>query len=144
MWEGYGLISGGRSGYRLGHLARRSPAQAYRSEDCRGEILVAHHSHFDLYGNFISGFCGGLTVGDWHDLPVLLRDFQAGHYPSLIARLIEAGPVGLLDFAQREYGFVPSSEGYAGKCHLCVDVRRFLVKWDAFPELSPRQFYERF
>jgi len=144
FWEGYGLISGGRSGYRIGHLARRSPPQAYRHEDCRRDILFAHHSHLDLYGNFISGFCGGLAIGDWHGLATVVQEAEAGHYPSLIARLIEAGPVGLLEFAERGYGFVPSPEGYAGKCHLCVDVRRFLIRFEAFPELRPREFYERF
>ena len=53
--------------------------------------------------------------------------------------------MGLLDFAQREYGFVRAL--LRGLCRELPPVRRrpgFLVKCDAFPELSPRQLYERF
>jgi hypothetical protein len=144
FWEGYGLISGGRSGYRLGHLMEGHPASHFQGVNCQREILYSHHSHFDLYGNFISGFCGGLTVGDWHDLPELRTRYQAGDYPRLISILINQGPFGLFDFAHREYEYPPSEEGYVGKCHLCVDVRRHLVKHADFPELEPREFYERF
>ncbi len=142
FWRGYGLISGGRSGYRLGHLTPRHPATAIRGENCRHEILYAHHSHFDLYGNFISGFCGGLTVGNWHDLPQILEDFRQGCYPKLIDILIHSGSYGLYRFAQESYGYEETKGGYAGKCHLCVDVRRHLVGHEEFPELQPKAFYQ--
>jgi hypothetical protein len=117
--------------------------EAFRDECCQREILYAHHSHFDLYGNFISGFCGGLTVGDWHELPELLDHFRAGDYPELIAILVEEGPYGLYTLAHSTYGYQPPADGFAGKCHLCVDVRRHLVRQGDFPELKPREFYER-
>ncbi len=142
LWDGYGLISGGRSGYRLGHLIARRPAEGFRGNHCRREILHAHHSHLDLYGNYISGFCGGLTVGDWHDLPQIRADFQAGRYPPLVEVLIRAGPFGLFEMARQDYGYEPLPPGYAGKCHLCVDVRRMLVQRGEFPELRPVEFYD--
>jgi hypothetical protein len=144
FWEGYGLISGGRSGYRLGHLMEGRQASHFQGVDCRREILYSHHSHFDLYGNFISGFCGGLTVGDWHTLPELRKRFQGGNYPKLISILMDEGPFGLFNFAQREYEYLPLEGGYAGKCHIWLDVRRHLVQLADFPELKPREFYERF
>jgi hypothetical protein len=144
LWQGYGIISGGRSGYRLGHLVPRHPAAAFAKADCTGDILHAHHSHFDLYGNFISGFCGGLTVGDWHDVPQVLADLQAGRYPPLIEVLVERGPYGLFEMARERYRYEPIADGYAGKCHLCVDVRRHLVETGDFVELRPRGFYENF
>jgi hypothetical protein len=144
LWQGYGIISGGRSGYQLGHLVPRYPAEAFAQADCAADILYAHHSHLDLYGNFISGFCGGLTIGDWHDLPQILADFQASRYPSLIEVLVERGPYGLFEMAQERYGYEPLPDGYAGKCHLCVDVRRHLVEEGNFEELHPRGFYENF
>jgi hypothetical protein len=143
FWEGYGLISGGRSGYRLGHLVEGRLATDFQGENCRQDILYAHHSHFDLYGNYISGFCGGLTVGDWHDLPMLLDRFQSSDYPELISILIDGGPFGLFTYAQEAFGYEPIEGGFAGKCHLCVDVRRYLVEHGEFPELEPREFYER-
>jgi len=142
LWEGYKLIAGGRSGYRLGHLKRRQPASNYAGQNCAVEILYAHHSHFDLYGNYISGFCGGLTIGSWRDLPQLQSDFSTGNYPPLIEILIKSGAFGLFDLVQREFAYLPLADGYAGKCHLCVDIRRHIVAMEDFPELKPKEFYE--
>jgi hypothetical protein len=142
FWEGYGLISGGRSGYRLGHLIEGKKPESFQGENCRRDLLFAHHSHFDLYGNFISGFCGGLTVGDWHDLPELLETFARGDYPATIETLIHAGPYGLYLLARDSYGYQAREEGYAGKCHLCVDVRKHLVEHGDIPELNPGTFYD--
>ncbi len=142
LWQGYGIISGGRSGYQLGHLVPRRPVEAFADMDCTGEILYAHHSHFDLYGNYISGFCGGLMIGSWRELTKVLDDFRAGRYPQLVEVLIERGPYGLLGLAQGEFDYQPLSEGYVGKCHLCVDLRRHLVEVGDFAELEPRSFYQ--
>ncbi len=144
LWQGYGIISGGRTGYELGHLVPRYLAHSFAEEDCRLDLLFAHHSHFDLYGNFISGFCGGLTVGDWHSLPQLLADFSEGRYPPLIEILVESGPYGLCQLADERYGYRHLPEGYAGKCHLCVDVRRHLLNSGEFEELRPAGFYDNF
>lgn len=142
LWEGYGIISGGRSGYRLGHLVERRPARAFTSTRCTGELLYAHHSHFDLHGHYVPAFCGGLTLGSWRELPRLLDDFQAGRYPPLIEILVERGPYGLFELARDEYGYRPPAEGYAGKCHVCVDVREHLSRSGEFAELQPEGFYE--
>ncbi len=151
LWEGYGLIAGGRAGYRLGHLTAHHPPEAFSRSTCAGELLYAQHSHFDLYGDYIPAFCGGLTLGDWRDLGRLLDDFQEDRYPPLIAALIEGGPYRVYEMAQEQYGYDPRPEGYAGKCHLCVDVRRHLVAVgaaeegaDEFLELRPQGFYEDF
>jgi hypothetical protein len=142
LWGGYGIISGGRSGYHLGHLVPSYPVEAFEGATCAAEILHAHHSHFDLYGNYISGFCGGLTVGSWRALPQLLNDYRAGYYPLLIEKLIVDGPYGLYTLARENYGYRALEGGYAGKCHLCVDVRRHLAEEEGFAELEPRAFYE--
>jgi hypothetical protein len=145
LWQGYGLIPGGRSGYRLGDLIPAQAAAAFRNQNCALDILYAPHSHLDLYGNFISGFCGGLAAGSWRDLPALLEDFDREAYPPLTGILIEDGPYGLYELANRHYGYVPRLPGYAGKCHLCVDVRRHLTSQADFSdsnELQPAQFYD--
>jgi hypothetical protein len=142
LWQGYGLISGGRSGYRLGHLTQCLPADAFRKANCQEELLFAQHSHFDLYGNYIPGFCGGLSLGDWHELDQIREQYAQGQYPSLIRILIKSGPFGLFQLAEETYGYQALSGGYAGKCHLCVDVRKHLATCRKFDELRPRQFYE--
>jgi hypothetical protein len=144
LWQGYGIISGGRSGYELGHIAPRYDAEAFAQADCALDILYAQHSHLDLYGNYISGFCGGLSVGDWHDLPQLRLDFGQGRYPPLVEVLVERGPYGLLELARKGYGYQPLPDGYAGKCHLCVDLRRHFAKTGHFAELRPPGFYANF
>ena len=142
LWDGYSIIPAGRSGYRLGHLTQKRPALAFRGENCLMEILYAHHSHFDLYGNYISWFCGGMTVGDWHNLPRILDDFKAGCFPPLIDILVRTGPFGLFELGKEEYGYRELPEGYTGKCHLCVDVRKHLSEQGDLQELRPKEFYE--
>lgn len=143
LWDDYGIIPGGRAGYALARYASHSPARALRGLSCAGELLYAPHSHLDLYGNYIPGFCGGLTLGSWRDMSQLRATYRARQYPPLIEILIRAGAYGLYEFACAEYDYIERAEGYAGKCHLCVDVRRYLVKHADFAELHPREFYER-
>ena len=141
LWNGYEMIGGGRSSYQLGHLMKRYPAAAFSRENCQYELLFPHHSHFDLYGNHISWFCGGLTIGRWRDLPETIRNFEQGQFSYIIRTLVTGGPHALFEFASNAYGYRETSGGYTSKCHLCVDVRKHLVSRDQFPELQPRQFY---
>jgi hypothetical protein len=140
FWEGYGLISGGRAGYRLGEMTGRYTAEHFRRQTCRGEILFAPHSHFDLYGNIIPAFCGGLTIGSWREIEQVTKSFQQGNFPELIKILIHHGPYGLFKLAKMS-GYTQIPEGYSGKCHLCVDLRAFLNTTSNHPELKPETFY---
>ena len=50
----------------------------------------------------------------------------------------------MFDYAQK-MGYIEKSDGYCGKCHLCVDIRTFLFnKFGAekYLELAPAEFYE--
>jgi hypothetical protein len=143
FWQGYSLISGGRAGYRLGHLVSRRKAAAFRSDRCAAELLYSPHSHFDLYGNYLPGFCGGLAAGAWTDLPGLTDDYRQRRYPPLVEILVQAGPFGLYQFARQEFAYQPLAGGYAGKCHLCVDVRSHLFQFGLFQELAPAGFYRQ-
>ena len=145
LWLGYGLISGGRSGYRLGDLAIKQPAGAFRGMDCSQELLFAQHSPLDLYGNFIPAFCGGIALGDWHALRQLVEATRGGKDTPFLKELLERGPFGLYQHAVQSHDYIPLPEGYAGKCHLCVDLRRYLVRTGAFEaHLLPVEFYEQF
>ncbi len=141
FWEESDLVSGGRAGYRLGHLTQRKPAEVFQWETCRSELLHAPHSHLDLYGNILPSFCSGLSLGKWQEFTAVQARLLAGEFPPLIDCLIRKGPYGLFQLASERYGYYPLVEGYAGKCHLCVDVRRHLARSEAFLELSPAQFY---
>jgi hypothetical protein len=144
FWQGYHLIPGGRSGFRLGNLTQRLQASAFAGENCRLEIVYPQSAQLDPYGNLTPGICSGLTVGPWREISQLREDFQAGNYLPLLAILVQSGPFGLATFARERYGYRPTRSGYVGKCHLCVDVRRYLVKIGGFEELKPSHFYDSF
>jgi len=141
--SGYSLISGGRVGYELADFYERQPPEGCRRDHCRMELLESGHAHFDPYGNFIPAFCSGISLGDARDLPSLFRSFDLSRLP-LINMLVERGPYALYEFAASEFGYKPLDGGYIGKCHLCVDVRKWIRgRTDEFAELAPAQFYEQ-
>ncbi|HEY9088225.1 MAG TPA: radical SAM protein [Anaerolineaceae bacterium] len=143
FWDDYGLVAGGRAGYALGHLKARHQPKDFRDESCRWELLYANHSHFDLYGNFIPSFCGGLSLGSWKNLPELRAAYRANKAPPLITALLVDGPYGLYMLARDEWNYQPLRGGYADKCHLCVDVRKHLAHSGAtYPDLQPLRYYQ--
>lgn len=81
-------------------------------------------------------------MDDWRNLPQVLDDFEARLYLPLVDILVRSGPFGLFEMAKSEYGYQELPQGYAGKCHLCVDVRRCLYQRGEFAELRPGGFYE--
>ena len=144
FWTGYGLLGGGRAGYQLGYLTKRYSAESFIHERCAEEILYARHSHFDLFGNFIPAFCGGISLGKWEDYLELQMTLLSGNAAGLLKVLIESGPYGLYQLAKNEFSFLQEPAGYVDKCHLCVDVRKHLVGQALFAELQPAGFYQRF
>lgn len=86
------------------------------------------------------GFCGGITLGDSRELDDLLRngiDLEA--YP-ILKYLIREDMEGLMQFTVSR-GYKISDEGYYSKCHLCVDLRKYLNSFHEFSELKPDEFY---
>ncbi len=143
LWMGFGLISGGRAGYRLGKWIPKRPAESFENESCRQELLFSQHSHMDLYGNFIPGFCGGISLGDWHGLDSMVDQYRMGKLPLAVQILANNGPFGLFEIAAETYGYMPLRDGYAGKCHLCVDVRAHLERQGMYQEIfTPALFYQ--
>jgi hypothetical protein len=133
LWDGYGLLGGGRAGARLGHLTQCHPPESFRLDNCRHEILHAAHAHVDLYGNIIPAFCSGINLGG---------STVRGAYAPLVNILVESGAYGLFHMACEQYAYRPLKDGYADKCHLCMHVRRHLFAAGKFEELAPAAFYE--
>jgi hypothetical protein len=142
FWEGYRLIAGGRSGFRLGYLTQRRPVQAFEAENCLPEVLYPRQVFFDLFGNFIPSCCSGLSLGAWSQALHLREEFDPDNLSPLISILVKSGPYGLFTLARDQYEYKPQRSGYVGKCHLCVDVRHHLAMNGIFPELAPQQYYE--
>lgn len=140
--SGYSLISGGRVGYELAGFYDLRPPEDCETDHCHMELIKSGHAHFDPYGNFIPSFCSGISLGDARELPSLMVDLDLDRLP-LVRMLAENGPYELYKFAVREFGYEPLQEGYVGKCHLCVDVRRWIMgRTDEYSELTPAKFYE--
>ncbi len=135
----YWIHFGGRAVQTFAPIFETYDCDAILSRDRRGcrELQDVSHFHLDLFGNYIPGLCSGLAM-QRDDLGAPISPEK---YP-LLARLHEAGINGLYEVA-REQGF-QASGGYLSKCHLCLEIRRYLVMELnlEFSELAPRGFYE--
>jgi len=135
----------GRATYELekkltGRFPRR-PGYYFYNQPCNPPFLREWHNHFDNYGNYIPGFCGGISLGDCRQLDTLLKEgIDLEEFP-ILNFLIYEDFEGLENYAH-ELGFEESAEGYVSKCHFCTELRRFLVKHGNFRELQPVEFYE--
>ncbi len=141
---------GGRAVASLAHLLPREifktveeiAADGYKTP-CKNALLRSKHVHIGPGGYVMPGTCAGVLLGragqksvaevwetlvaDWSDRPI-------------VGALARAGPVALLPSAGQA-GFVPASQ-YAGKCHLCWDIRVHLAAAGAGgQELGPRWMY---
>lgn len=137
------LLPQGRVSYDLARLYRHFPARHFFGESCRQELIRDWHVHIDNYGNYLPGYCSGLSLGDARNLDALCAGIELDAHPVLAALLedIEA----LFDLG-KQYGYQERSgnsvsDGYISKCHLCLDIRRHLVTRADFPELQPKEFY---
>ncbi len=137
----YGLVPNGRAPLELGVLYARHPAAHFSEGNCAAELTSPHHGHVDLYGNVITGLCAGLTVGNGLNLADLSAGTDLSDRP-VLSLLMAEGVGGLAAFASSRHGFQEDPEGYIAKCHLCLDIRRHLVRTGAaFSELQPKDFY---
>lgn len=118
----------------------RHPAAFFFHDACMPSFLRTAHNHFDNYGNYMPGFCGGISLGNCRELDTLLNDgIDADEYP-VLNFLGQDDMKGLFTLAH-DYGYSRLPDGYFSKCHLCTDIRKFLVKKDRFHELRPKEFY---
>jgi hypothetical protein len=115
-------------------------AQAFFHEPCLMPFLRPLHNHFDNYGNYVPGFCAGVTLGDCRKLDALLREgVDTARFP-VLGFLMEEDLEALLALAT-ERGYQEPAAGFFSKCHLCMDLRKHLALTGDYPELSPREFY---
>jgi hypothetical protein len=134
----------GRAAYKLEEKLEEVfptyPAEHFFREPCRPAFLRNWHNHFDNYGNYVPGYCGGISLGDCRDLDKLLRQrMKAEEYP-ILGLLINKDFKGFLQFA-KDFRYGERQGGYLSKCHLCTDMRKYLFGKREFKELEPKEFY---
>lgn len=108
-----------------------------QNQGCTHDFPTETHFHVDLKGNFIFSHTNGVTI----NVDDLGKEIDPKKYPYL-AILINGGVESLLKLAKSVYNYQPKPE-YLSKCHLCYDIRSFLVtvKNIDSPDLQPREFY---
>jgi hypothetical protein len=131
----------GRAADRLAGIAPARTIEELADSNCSGAFLGAKGIHVDPFGNVFSGTCSGIILGnvDQTPLPAMWQGFNPPNKP-LIGGLFSGGPAGLLEMA-RDHGFEPGPR-YAGKCHLCTDIRKFFFDNNLFAGIiGPVQCY---
>jgi hypothetical protein len=132
----------GRAAYSQRHAFPAYPARRFFGEPCRPAFLRSWHNHFDNYGHFLPGYCGGISLGSWFELDALLHTGIDPEEQPVLALLVAEDIGGLLAFARAE-GYREREGGYVSKCDLCLDLRAYLVQHGEYRELAPRAFYDR-
>ena len=134
------LLPVGRTVYLLNDLFPKYSAQDFFNQNCYPELSRNWHNHIDNYRNYIPGFCAGITLGDALELPRMYKEgINLEKYPILKALINDIEK--LYKFAL-EYEYAPLTSGYISKCHLCVDIRKYLIeKGFKFEELKPLDYY---
>ncbi|MEN2975436.1 MAG: radical SAM protein [Candidatus Caldarchaeales archaeon] len=136
------LIPMGRTCYELRHLFYKYPAKYFFKENCRSSLLREWHTHIDNYGNYITGYCGGISLGDARELDKLLDEGIDLDERPILNFLINGNLGELYDYAVREFNYREKTDGYISKCDLCLDMRRCIIlQSDEFIELSPKEYY---
>jgi len=140
LYENVELLPMGRASYMLSHLYRKYPAKQFFSESCMEELTRGWHIHVDNYCNYMTGYCGGISLGDGRDIDSICQGVDLDQRPILNA--LSTDLKRLFEFGIKEFDYKEREEGYISKCHLCVDLRKHIMqRTDQFEELRPREFY---
>jgi hypothetical protein len=130
----------GRAPYALRERYRSYPASDFLDEPCQPPLLRDWHNHLDNYGNWMPGYCGGISLGDWQDMDRILDEGVDLDQRPVLRLLVQNDFRGLLCLAE-DLGYPVSPDGYISKCHLCLDIRKHLSARDEFEELAPKELY---
>jgi hypothetical protein len=134
------LLPMGRTCYKLEKLFEKHPAKIFFGESCLPELTRNWHVHIDNYLNYMTGYCGGISLGKITELDFSNSYTELGDKPILSALVRDIRE--LYDLAVKDFNYSESEKGYVSKCHLCIDIRRHIVKQtDEFKELQPRELY---
>ena len=128
---------GGRAVQTYKNIIPLKPLEkVLRSPACK-ELADTSHFHIDLYQNYIPGLCSGLAI----KMSDLGKDLDENEYP-ILSLLFNEGIGSLFEYARNEFGFKPQAK-YLNKCHLCNDIRLFIVNNQKIStgELQPEEYY---
>jgi hypothetical protein len=131
----------GRAAGHIAALVAKDTVAEISKSNCSEAFLGAKGVHIDPFGNVFSGTCSGIIIGNVgkREISEIWRNWLSKN-DAIISRLFDSGPAGLLNEATK-LGF-KSAERYAGKCHLCSNLRQFLFDKGLYkPTLGPAECY---
>jgi MoaA/NifB/PqqE/SkfB family radical SAM enzyme len=131
----------GRAAGKLAELAADKSIEQIKNKNCNKSFLDSKGIHIDPYGNVFSGTCSGITLGNVTQQPLekIWQQFQPSNH-KIIEKLFKHGPAGLLNEAEN-LGF-KKLDLYAGKCHLCFNLRKFFFDKGLYKEtIAPADCY---
>ena len=124
----------GRAAEVLAPLVEQKPFEAFEGINCLKGHMGAKGVHIDGWGNVFSSTCIGIITGkvtEQYSLKQLWLNYDFTKHP-IWSILTDSGAYGLALIAQ-DLGFIPEKT-YAGKCHLCYSVRKWLFENGHFPD----------
>ncbi len=134
----------GRAADQLAPQMQCKKWQEFADKCCKEAVFRSRHVHVAPAGRVMPDTCAGIVLGVvgqrsiadiWQGLEA---DFACR---PVLAELADGGPVKLMKLAE-PHGFV-GRQKYVSKCHLCWDIRRFLVNASLYDDtLGPAWMYE--
>lgn len=114
----------GRAAFKLGKDFADKTIETISALNCQKAFRDPKGIHIDPHGNIFSGVCSGMILENVNQTPLdkLWKSLDWTN-TEFFSTLCDYGPAGFLNEAQKT-GYQPK-EQYAGKCHLCTDLRQF-------------------
>ena len=132
----------GRAARELRMLYPHRPADAFFDGRCKPAALRPWHNHFDNYGNYLPGYCAGISLGNWLELDAVLENGIDPEEKPVLAAVLQNDLEALLELS-RDEGYETREEGYVSRCDLCLDARKHLAENGDYAELRPMEFYRQ-
>ena len=134
----------GRAAFTLARHFADKTLETISALNCQKAFRDPKGIHIDPHGNIFSGVCSGMILGNVNKTPLdqlwQSLDWQNTEF---FSDLFNSGPASLLPQA-RKLGYHPKPK-YAGKCHLCTDLRQFFFDIDRYNKIiGPIQCYTDF
>ncbi len=134
----------GRASEALATLTQGKSVSEFADNCCKEALLRSKHVHIGPDQIIMPGTCAGIILGragNCRDIAQTWSELDENWSNRLVVGTLAAsGPVGLARKAEA-FGFI-LRETYGSKCHLCWEVRKFLLeKGQSSDELGPAWMY---
>ena len=128
------IVPKGKCLLTLNDFFLKFPPEKFKGQNCIFDFLNPYHIHIDLYGNYLTSFCSGITIGKFENI------IKGNIKKDKILELLFTDIYQFLLWAESE-GY-KRKDGYINKCHICLEIRKFLFENGfKFDSLNPKNFY---